>query len=704
MIRLKGIYVRSNPHDRNRLAPFSQRPWPGITRATCVALLVLALACAALAQTSQPDQSNKDYAGMSLEDLMKVEVETVYGASKFPQKITEAPASITIITADEIARYGYRTLADILRSVRGFYVQYDRNYSYVGTRGFLRPGDYNSRILLLVDGQRINESFYDSAYYGTEFAFDVDLIEQIEIIRGPGSSLYGANAFLGVINIVTRKGEKTHGFQITLEGESYAGVKGRLSYGNRFKNGLDVLLSTSFYDSRGQRRLYYPEFDAPETNHGIAEDADDDRQRQFFGKLTWKNFVLEGTNYERTKGVPTASFGTVFNDRRNRTTDGGTLVSLKYERLLAGDTRLEARLNLHHYYYTGSYVYENPQAPPPRTINMDEFDGKWWGTEVNVMKGLADKHTLTAGVEYRDNFQEDQRNFDVEPFALYFDERHGSRIFAAYAQDEYAVASKLRLNAGLRYDHYDTFGSTWSPRLGAIYNPARQTWLKLLYGQAFRAPNAYELHYLYPGSFKTNPQLKPEHMHIGEMILEQYLGAHCRLSASAYMYRAADLIGQQVDPLDGLAQFKNADRLDAKGLELEFEAKLRNGLEGRASYVDQRSRNPLTGAEAVNSPHRLAYFNLSLPWLARQFYTSVEANFVGQRQTVQGAGAAGVWLTNLTLLKRQLAPGLEASLSLYNLFDRKYGDPASDEHLQNTIGQDGRTFRVKLTYRFALPQ
>src|SRR5690349_1583926 len=116
---------------------------------------------------------------MSLDQLMKIEVDSVYGASKYLQKVTQAPSSVTIVTAEEIHKYGYRSLADILRHVRSFYVTYDRNYSFVGVRGFLRPGDYNDRILLLVDGHRTNEDVYESALIGTEFPLDVDLIERV---------------------------------------------------------------------------------------------------------------------------------------------------------------------------------------------------------------------------------------------------------------------------------------------------------------------------------------------------------------------------------------------------------------------------------------------------------------------------------------------------------------------------------------------
>src|SRR5438552_4446106 len=137
-------------------------------------------------QSQQPDLG-----GMSIEDLAKLKVDTVYGASKFLQKAADAPASVTVITADEIQKYGYRTLVDILRSVPGFYVIYDRNYTYVGVRGLSRPGDYNARILFLLDGHRVNDNVYDGGYVGTEFPVDVDLIDRIEIVRGPSSSVYG---------------------------------------------------------------------------------------------------------------------------------------------------------------------------------------------------------------------------------------------------------------------------------------------------------------------------------------------------------------------------------------------------------------------------------------------------------------------------------------------------------------------------------
>jgi len=170
---------------------------------------------------------------LSLEELMAIKVDTVYGASKFQQKVTEAPSSITIITADEIQKYGYRTLSDVLQSVAGFYVTNDRNYSYVGMEGISRPTDYNTHLLIMIDGHRINDNVFNGAYVGTEAILDVDLIERVEIIRGPGSSLYGTNAFLGVRNIITKRGRDLKGAEVSADAGSLQTYRGRATYGQQ---------------------------------------------------------------------------------------------------------------------------------------------------------------------------------------------------------------------------------------------------------------------------------------------------------------------------------------------------------------------------------------------------------------------------------------------------------------------------------------
>lgn len=150
------------------------------------------------AQTALGQSLPEEAKALSLDSLLNVKIST---ASKVEQTISEAPAAVTIVTSEDIKRYGYRTLNEVLATIQGFYISYDRNYSYVGVRGLGRPTDYNDRILLMIDGHKMNDSFYGSASVGTDLPIDFRSVHRIDIVRGPGSALYGTEAMLAVINI-----------------------------------------------------------------------------------------------------------------------------------------------------------------------------------------------------------------------------------------------------------------------------------------------------------------------------------------------------------------------------------------------------------------------------------------------------------------------------------------------------------------------
>src|SRR5690606_14006981 len=161
-----------------------------------------------------------DLGSLSLEQLLEIEVPIVYGASRYDQKATLAPSSVTLITADEIRRHGYRTVAEALNSLPGVFLSNDRNYHYLGIRGFLRPGDTLTRLLFLVDGHRMNDNVFGGTHVGTDSIVDLDLVDRIEFIPGPSSSIYGNSAFLGVVNVRTRRPEDIGGLEASVEAGS----------------------------------------------------------------------------------------------------------------------------------------------------------------------------------------------------------------------------------------------------------------------------------------------------------------------------------------------------------------------------------------------------------------------------------------------------------------------------------------------------
>ena len=671
-----------------------------------ILLLLLSLNVSPVEARSQgiaeTNQAQKDLSQLSLEELMNLRVETVYGASKFQQKVTEAPSAVTIITADEIQKYGYRTLSDALQSVPGFYVTYDRNYTFAGVQGISRPTDYNRHLLILIDGHRVNDNVYDAAYIGTEAILDIDLIQRVEIIRGPGSSLYGANAFLGVINIITKRGRDLKGVEVSADAGSLQSYRGRATYGQQYANGLEVLLSETYYNSKGNRHLFFPEFNSPATNNGIAQDADTDQFHSSFLCASYRDFTLRAGYVSREKHIPTSSFGTVFGDRRTETTDARAYADIEYHHAIGDAWEVNARGFYDWYEYDGIFIYNYSGAGvPPFIVNHDYERQNWWGLDFSVSTRVAERHHLTLGTEETFNTKQVLGNYDQTPYFSYLSDRHSSTQSSVYLQDEFAIRKNLLLSAGVRYDHFSTFGGTVNPRLSLIFSPQENTDIKILYGQAFRAPDDYQLHYSDPSAgIEPNPNLHPETIKTTEVVFEKYFWQHASLSASGFYNRIDHLISQATDPANGLIHYANLNGVRGKGLEFVFSAKRPSGWEGRLSYTVQSSRSSLDGETLSNSPRHLAKANLIIPSLAKKLFASFEGQETSRRRTVVGTETGSAFLANATLYSKDLLGKLRVSASLYNLFNKHYADPVGQEIRGATVVQDGRAFRVKLTYRF----
>jgi iron complex outermembrane receptor protein len=658
----------------------------------------VALCVVCFSQVVGADEGADDL-GIRLDEtaLLFQEIPSVYAASKYEQKITQAPASISIVTADEIRKYGHRTLEDILESLRGFVISNDRNYQYSSVRGFGPPGDYNNRILVLLDGRRVNDAIYDSVGLGHDFLIDVELIDRIEVIRGPSSSLYGANAFFAVINVITKNGRDLQGLELAAAYGSNDTVEARASYGYRFANGLEVLLSGTHFQSDGDD-LFFPEFDDAATNNGVAEDADDEEADSVFVKLAYRDWTFEAAYNDREKGVPTASYGTVFNDPRTKTIDGQWQLNLRYESPIS--TRWDMRADIFYagYDYTAGYVYDYSDDDEPfLVVNNDFAYGRWWGGELQLGFAPSGRQRWVFGAEVQRNERLDQGNFDLE---VYLDDQQDSSEYGLYTQGEFKVLKKLIINAGLRYDKGEKFDDV-SPRTALIYNVNPKSTIKLLYGTAFREGNAYEL--FYSDDFQTQKpplELDPETIETTELLLEHSFSPRLRGVASIFHYEVDNLITLITDPTDGLLVFTNTDTVVADGIELELEGKTDGGWSGRVGYSYQEVENDETGERSPNSPKQLIKLNLIAPVVPERIFAGMELQYTDERQNVRGIAVDSYWVANLTLHAPRVWETFDISASVYNVFDEDYADPGSEEHIQEGIRQDGRAYRLKLRYEF----
>lgn len=632
--------------------------------------------------------ANDKFAAGAPESVLFQHIPSVYGASKYDQSVLDAPSSITVVTAEEIARYGYRHLADVLGATRGFYTRYDRTYYYAGVRGFSRPGDYNTRLLLAIDGRPINDNIYGSTGVADDIPLDIDTIERIEIIRGPSSSLYGTGAFFGVINIITKRGRDIQGVEVAAEYETPNARKARVSLGGKSPDRGEALLSYARMDRKGER-LYFPEYDDPATNNGVTEGTDYQRNETATAKLSWGDFAVHAGWTKRTKGVPTGAFSTDFNDSRNQVTDDRYYVDLRYEHDLAHGN-ITGRLFYDWYDYDGDYIYGG-------TTNHDYAYGRWWGAELKWAQRLG-MHRLTVGSEYRNSSREDLGNFD--PTVVYMDVRNRSAVWAAYLQDEVTLAQDWLLNAGVRYDRYETFGGIANPRLALIYRPSRDAAWKLLYGHAFRAPTSFEL-YTQTNTTKANLDLQPETIKTAELVYERYWGRSMRTTVTAFDYDIENLINRDVDASDGLLVFRNGPGISAQGIEFEVDRDLVGNLRGFVSYAYQHSEDTQTGERLSNSPRHVAVVKVLLPVPRTKINASWETRYNSDRLAVDGDTVPGFYVSNLVLTKAASATaGLNITFGIYNVFDKEYAHPVSAEHVQSSIVQDGRSYRLKFAYNF----
>ncbi len=641
--------------------------------------------------------------------LIAAEGEAVQSATKFLQLIKDAPASITVITREEIKRYGWRTLVDLLKSIREFYVTDDKNYSYLGVKGFQRPGDYNGRILALLNGHTLNDDVYQQFFMGRDSGIDLDIVDRVEIVRGPASSLYGTDAVFAIINIITKEGKDIDGLRSSLEIGSFNSNKAVLTYGKIFSNGLDILFDASYFNRSGEF-LHFSEYDP-----GGITNNDGEWAYNLFYRARFHDFTVQLGGNDREKQLPTASYGAIFNDPREKTYDGHYLAELKYDHSFSEKYGLMIRAYDDWYRYRGYYPFS---GYPPDTLNTDYSIGQYFGGELQLRWDFQRWNKLILGTEYQRHHVV-LKNYDTHPFPFTgvgcgvtgtcLDTAISFELLSLYFEDEIKPFDNLILTLGARRDQYinysDFFSDKVTPRIGLVYSPVSGTTLKFLYGQAFRAPSSFELFYR-GGTNIEGGNPKPETISSYEGVWEQELGPDLSSSLSAFHYVAKDLIDFVLDPVTNKYIVENLSRVHGEGAGVEIKGRWPSGLEAYANATYQRSLNEVTQTELSNSPHVLAKGGLIVPITKDKAYFSLEEQYTGARFTIPDANGNietvdPFLVTNLTLRILDLIERLEIQVSVFNLFNEKYFDPASINTAPILkIPQNERNFYLKASYTF----
>lgn len=634
---------------------------------------------------------DKDFGELSLDSLLSVKVSTV---SKYEQFTSEAPSSITVITKEDIKAYGYQNLEQLLNSVSGFYTSYDRNYSYLGLRGFSRPSDYNNRFLVLIDGYVVNDNVYNSIVIGNAFSMvAMEDIEQIEIVKGPGSVLYGTSALFAVINIITKTGAGIDGLSASVEAGSYGRKYGNINYGKQFDNELDIALSANWGKIEGQD-LYFVEYDQLENNNGIAVGLD---KEEFYGgnfRMKYKGLKFLLATEGRVKDIPTGAYDTDFNDR-SYTFDHMALVGLSYNKKINARSSFIAKSYLNNVYFNGVYLYDGEPY-------NDLSKGTYSGIDAQYLNDFAENHRLVVGMEYQNHFKAYYKAWDN--YDTYVDQNFPYHIFSFYIQDEYNLTSNLAFTAGLRYDKHSELEGGLTPRAALIYHPSENTSLKALYGQAFRNPNVFERKIGDGFDLMPNINLKREQVKTMELVIEQRINRNIQATLNVYSNHINNLI-DQVTNEDEFLQYQNISEVVSKGMEAEFRLTT-SGIKGYASYSFQLSETKDTGEELTNSPTHLVKSGVNFP-ISKYLTFGMENFYETERLTIYNTYSDPFWLCNINL---NISPFIKANLNILkgitlaarvnNVFDSNYGLPGGFEHIQNLIFQNGRNYSFRLNMKF----
>ncbi len=628
---------------------------------------------------------------LSLEELLQVKIMSVTGSSRYEQEASEAPARVSIIDAAAIRKYGYRTLSEALQGETGINMTYDRNYAYIGYRGFSMPGDYNTRVLVLLDGIRLNDEVYHQAPLGTDFPLDMDLVERIEIIRGPSNSLYGNNAFMLTVNVITTSARRNGG-SVASSIDTRSRVTGRITAEADPKGKDWSLLVSGTLDHAPGNDLRYDAYGAR------SRDCDYEGNGSFFLKAEKGDLTLLGGYSSRRKGVPTGAYGTLFNDDGNTSRDERSFADLSYRKGNGSGDSLLARAYYNGYFYKERFIYT-----PAEETYYDYAKSAVLGGETVISRKLPFDNHLVGGIDYHYALLRDQRSKSVAD-GVTLDLHSPQHSLGVFLQNEWRISPTLLLDVGARYDYFSPSLHTFNPKAALIYKITDDLVAKYLFGRSFRAPNAYETDY-HDSDIRANPDLKEESMLSHELVLEYYHGPGQRLSMTWFHYSIKNLINQAVGS-DGTMRFENTDRVRITGFELEGDWSW-EAWSGRLGYSYQKARDVENDTGLTNSPESLVKAKLSRDFLNRRLTLSGELQYLSQLETlVAGVKGGDYTLLHLTALARNLlVKNLDASISVRNLLNERYGQPGSNEHVEYgyklaLIPQDGRTVTFKLEYRF----
>ena len=660
-------------------------------------------------------------------DAQLRQLEEVSAASRATESVEDAPGSVTIIPGQELRGMSYPTIADALRGVRGVFISDDGLYPSVGFRGFGRPGDYGNRVLVLLDGHPTNDNWINSSYVSYDARADLEDVERIEVVRGPGSVLYGTGAFSGVVNLVTRSRATTNGFDVGVGTNDNGVARARMGIRRRFGPDAGMWLSVGGALAGG-RDLFLPTLaqpamggipSVPETLRGV----DGFESGNVSGRVWYRALTLQVMLNSRSRTFPGAVYGTLPGDPRNHLADTRALAELRFEPRLSSAVQLLSRAFFNRYDYASVLIPDDEAA----AYRRETFTGSWVGGELRLVIEPTSWLRMNVGGEGQYHYEVTQQGTAYHtpaPPDAYLDERRPFGIAAGYLNAELIPSQRFRASLGARADWYSTFGASVNPRVALIARPWPNGNLKLMGGRAFRAPSIYELYYNDNGETQiAGGALNPETIWSGELEYTHRIATNWSALGAVYVNHIDQLIAfRNVRPMGATSDVRQYANSEAPiltvGGELELRREWRQGWMLSASYSFQRSSYQQSDAtpaaqrlrEVPNAPEHLFAVRAAAPIIPETLAGMVRLSFEGPRwdRNDRASDLAPQGRTDPGLILDLVASGraprynLRYAIGAYNVFDWRYSVPISREYSDRltAMPQSGRTLLVNVGLDF----
>ena len=645
-------------------------------------------------------------------------------ASGSRQPIARAPSVASVITAEDIAAIGAADIDEVLETVPGLHVSRAGpayNPIYV-MRGIYTQ--YNPQVLMLINGIPVTGVFFGnrSQVWG---GMPVENIARIEVIRGPGSALYGADAFSGVINIITNNADDVDGTELGARVGAFNSREGWVQHGGVWGT-FDVAAYLQVGRTDGQRGIITEDAltGSPFPTHApgpvsLGRDSIEGRLDISRDKWRLRAGLQRRDNVGIGAGIAAALDPTGTNFGQRASTD------LTYQDTnFAPDLDVTFQVSYLHIIEKSELTIYPPGFPgfPDGVIgNPDKWERH---TRINLSAAYSgiQHHKIRFGVGTQNDDlyrTKETKNFVLVPVpggffpsplgsvvdvtdTAPFLRPHSRRVNYAYVQDEWGFIQDWYLTAGIRQDHYSDFGSTVNPRLALVWETAYDLTSKLLYGRAFRPPAFAELYNINNPVALGNPNLKPETNESLELAFIWQASSDLQANLNLFRYQMRDILRFVPNP-DGSATAQNSGRQHGSGFELEMVWDAHENIRLSGNYAYQKSIEETTQQDAGLAPHQLVYVRAD--WRLMPNWTSnIQWNYVADRKREPGDARqqdiADYHTVDLTLRSETRSSNWGVTFTVRNLFDADAREPslnAPGAQIPNDLPLSGRAWRFQLT-------